>query len=94
MWINEEVILISFKYICTAKVKMMADNSNLEVPKHDVNYNWISTSRFIFYVVIIALISYFVGLCFGLYHKRYKGKPDVEVPSNTLYNPTYKDVSK
>ncbi|GAA4312699.1 hypothetical protein [Compostibacter hankyongensis] len=57
---------------------------------NDVATSWVSTSRFIFYLVVAALVAYSVAMCFGLYAHRYKGKPDVTVPSNTLYNPKYK----
>lgn len=56
----------------------------------DVRYNWVSSSRFIFYVQMFCMIALFVGMCFQLYQHRYKGKPDVEVPGNTLYTPQYK----
>lgn len=56
----------------------------------DVSNNWVSTSRFIFYLVSVGLTAFFLAACFALYMHRYKGKPDVEVPSSTLYNPTYK----
>jgi len=56
----------------------------------DVRYNWVSSSRFIFYVQMFCMVALFVGMCFQLYQHRYKGKPDVEVPGNTLYTPQYK----
>jgi hypothetical protein len=56
----------------------------------DISSNWISTSRFLFYISIGITIAFFLGMCFGLYAHRYKGKPDVEVPSSTLYDPVYK----
>ncbi|MBX5438118.1 MAG: hypothetical protein IRZ29_01110 [Thermoflavifilum sp.] len=59
------------------------------------NYNDIltsrtSTSRFIFYLYVAIMVAFFLGMCYGLYVHRYKGKPNVEIPSSTLYNPTYK----
>ncbi|MBS1730865.1 MAG: hypothetical protein JSS67_08830 [Bacteroidetes bacterium] len=56
----------------------------------DIRYNWVSSSRFIFYVQLFCTIALFVGMCFQLYQHRYKGKPDVEIQSSTLYTPQYK----
>jgi hypothetical protein len=36
------------------------------------------------------VLAFLIGGCFCLYSHRYKGKPQVEVPDNTLYNPQYK----
>jgi len=56
----------------------------------DLAYSWVSTSRFLFYCQLAIGIALFVGMCYGLWTYRYQGKPKVEVPSNTLYNPQYK----
>lgn len=56
----------------------------------DVATNWVSTSRFIFYLAVVATIAFSLAMCYGLYAHRYQGKPNVEVPSSTLYNPVYK----
>lgn len=56
----------------------------------DVSTSWVSTSRYLFYLGIAATVAFCLAMCFALYQHRYKGKPQVEVPSNTLYNPTYK----
>ena len=53
-------------------------------------YNWVSSSRFLFYVQVLCILALVVGMCYNLYTNRYKGKPDVEVPTNTLYTPQYK----
>jgi hypothetical protein len=39
---------------------------------------------------VLIVIAFLFGGCFELYGHRYKGKPDVEVPGNTLYTPQYK----
>ncbi len=58
--------------------------------KSDFSANWVSSSRFLFYITIFCLVAFlFAGSC-NLYQHRYKGKPDVVVPDNTLYNPKYK----
>jgi hypothetical protein len=56
----------------------------------DFTHNWVSTSRFIWFCQVFLVIAFILGGCYNLYTHRYKGKPKVEVPSNTLYNPTYK----
>ncbi len=56
----------------------------------DIRYSWVSSSRFIFYVQVFCMIAVLLGGCYNLYQNRYKGKPDVQVPGNTLYTPQYK----
>lgn len=56
----------------------------------DVAYSWVSTSRYLFYWQLAIGLALFIGMCWALYANRYKGKPHVEVPTNTMYNPTYK----
>lgn len=56
----------------------------------DFAHNWVSSSRFIWLCQIFLVVALIVGGCYGLYSHRYKGKPQVEVPDNTLYNPKYK----
>jgi hypothetical protein len=58
--------------------------------KKDFGYSWVSSSRFIWYCQVFLLLAFILGGCYSLYSHRYKGKPDVNVPGNTLYNPTYK----
>ncbi|MBN9351506.1 MAG: hypothetical protein J0H55_12565 [Chitinophagaceae bacterium] len=58
--------------------------------KNDLAYSWVSTSRFLFYCQLAIMLALCAGMIWGMYVNRYKGKPNVEVPSNTLYNPTYK----
>ena len=56
----------------------------------DVAHSWVSTSRFMFYCQLAIMVAFLVGACWNLYKHSYQGKPEVEVPGNTLYNPTYK----
>ena len=39
---------------------------------------------------VFLVLAFVLGGCYNLYTHRYKGHPKVEVPTNTLYNPTYK----
>lgn len=64
-----------------------------EIQEHkekDLGYNWVNSSRFLFYITIFCILAFIFGGCYKLYTKSYKGKPDVEVPDNTLYTPKYK----
>lgn len=56
----------------------------------DFAHNWVSSSRFLFYCQVFLLVAFILGGCYAMYGHRYKGKPDVAVPENTLYNPVYK----
>jgi len=58
--------------------------------KSDFSGNWVSSSRFLFYVYIFCALAFVLGGCYNLYKHRYAGKPDVAVPESTLYNPKYK----
>lgn len=71
----------------------MANEVNNEIQEHkekDFKFNWVMSSRFMFYVTVFCILAFILGGCFKLYTKHYDGKPDVEVPDNTLYNPKYK----
>ncbi len=71
----------------------MSNEIQDEIQEHkekDLGYNWVRSSRFLFYVQIFCLVAFILGGCYKLYKKSYAGKPDVEVPDNTLYTPKYK----
>ncbi len=61
-----------------------------KVHDRDFAHNWVSSSAFLFYLQLACIAAVLLGGCYKLYEKRYKGKPDVEVPANTLYTPKYK----
>lgn len=72
----------------------MADDIQEEIQEHkekDINFDWVKSSRFLFYVQLFCILALILGGCYKLYDHRYKGKPDVEVPDNTLYTPKYKE---
>jgi hypothetical protein len=56
----------------------------------DFKYNWVNSSVFLFYLQVFCLVAFTLGGCYSLYQHRYKGKPEVHVPDNTLYTPKYK----
>ena len=62
----------------------------IDYKEKEFGYNWVNSSRFLFYLQVLCLVALCTGMCYYLYTYRYKGKPDVEVPSNTLYTPQYK----
>lgn len=71
----------------------MTDEIQDEIQEHkekDIRFNWVKSSRFLFYVQLFCILAFILGGCYKLYNKRYRGKPDVEVPDNTLYTPKYK----
>lgn len=56
----------------------------------DFAHSWVNSSVFLFYLQVFCGIALFVGMCYGLWGHRYTGKPEVNVPGNTLYTPQYK----
>jgi len=56
----------------------------------DFAHNWVNSSAFLFYLQVFCLVAFMLGGCFSLYKHRYKGKPEVQIPANTLYTPKYK----
>jgi len=63
----------------------------LKDPKlKDFANSWVDSSVFLFYLQVFVVIALVVGGSYGLWANRYKGKPNVVVPSNTLYTPQYK----
>ncbi len=62
----------------------------LEHKDKDFAHNWVSSSRFIWLCQVFLVVALVLGGCYNLYTHRYKGRPQVDVPGNTLYNPKYK----
>jgi hypothetical protein len=56
----------------------------------DFAHNWVNSSVFLFYLQVIVFVAFIVGGSYALYSHRYKGRPEVNVPGNTLYTPDYK----
>lgn len=56
----------------------------------DFRRNWVNSSVFLFYLQVFCILAFVIGGSYSLYKHRYKGKPEVNVPGNTLYTPTYK----
>jgi hypothetical protein len=69
----------------------MDQTEEIRDPKiRDIAYNWVNSSVFLFYLEVFCIIAFLLGGCYGLYTHHYKGKPEVNVPTNTLYTPQYK----
>ena len=62
----------------------------IDEKQKDITSNWVTSSRFLFYVQVFCIAAFLLGGCYKLYSNRYKGKPEVQVPESTLYNPKYK----
>lgn len=62
----------------------------IDTSAKDVGHSWVSTSRFIWFCQVFLVLALVLGGCYNLYTHRYKGKPEVNVPTNTLLNPKYK----
>ncbi len=61
-----------------------------KVQDKDFTHDWVSSSAFLFYLTMFCIVAFTLGSCYRLYQQSYKGKPDVNVPDNTLYTPKYK----
>ena len=55
----------------------------------DIASNWVTYSRFIFYVSIFAILALVLGNCAKLYTSRFQ-KPSPEVNTSSQYKPEYK----
>jgi hypothetical protein len=63
----------------------------LKDPKlKDIAHSWVDSSAFLFYLQVLCIVALVAGGSYGLWAHRYKGKPEVNVPGNTLYTPQYK----
>jgi hypothetical protein len=61
--------------------------------KHDKEFgkNWVTSSRFLFYMQLFALLAFVGGCSCNIYRStRFQSKPRVEIPESTQYTPSYK----
>ncbi len=56
----------------------------------DIQNNWVSSSRFLFYLQVFCILAFILGGCYRMYNQRYTGKPAVDVQSSSKYKPEYK----
>ena len=66
------------------------ENLEKDYSDKDFKKSWVNSSVFLFYLQVFCILAFVLGGCYNLYTHRYKGKPKVEVPANTLYTPQYK----
>lgn len=69
---------------------IMDQHSAPDPKEKDFTHNWVNSSVFLFYLQIFILIAFTFGCAYGLYSKRYKGRPEVPVQSSSQYTPAYK----
>ena len=67
---------------------MSEDLQQIEAEK-DIATNWVTSSRFLFYVTIFSLLALVVGNCSKVFSSGFK-KPTVEVNTSSQYKPEYK----
>jgi len=67
---------------------MSEDLQQIEAQK-DIATNWVTSSRFLFYVTIFSLLALVVGNCSKVFSSGFK-KPTVEVNTSSQYKPEYK----
>ena len=60
-----------------------------KVQDRDFTHNWVSSSAFLFYLQVAAVVALSLGGCYMLYSKRYH-KSNVNVQESSLYTPKYK----
>lgn len=68
----------------------MDHNEVKDYREKDFAHNWVNSSVFLFYLQVFCIVAFVLGGCYSLYSNRYKGRPEVKVPENTLYTPKYK----
>jgi len=61
-----------------------------ETEDREFGKNWVTSSRFLFYVTVFTFLAFVVGCSVSVYKGQYKGKPKVEVQGSTKYTPEYK----
>jgi hypothetical protein len=69
---------------------MAQDTHEKQLDEREFGTNWVTSSRFLFYIQVVALFAFVFGCSINMYNHRYKGKPRVEVPESTQYTPKYK----
>jgi len=67
----------------------MSQDSQDNSANKDIAANWVTSSRFFFYVSIFAILALVLGNCAKLYNSRFQ-KPNPEVQSSSQYKPEYK----
>jgi len=74
----------------TIKLHRMDNEIKQADQDREFGRNWVTSSRFLFYVTVFTFLAFVAGCSYQVYEHRYRGKPKVDVPENTLYTPKYK----
>jgi hypothetical protein len=64
-------------------------SQDLQQIEKDINHNWVTSSKFILYVSIFAILSLVLGNCTKLFTSGFK-KTTPEVQTSSQYKPEYK----
>ena len=65
------------------------EHNNEDYKDKEFGYNWVNSSRFLFYLQVFVFFCFVLGGCYKLYENRFV-KPDVSVQSSSEYKPVYK----
>ena len=89
------ILLLNERFLpsCSLFLPRNINTMSNEIQEHkekDFGYNWVNSSRFLFYVQLFCILAFVLGGCYQLYQKSYAGKPEVAVPESSLYTPKYK----
>jgi len=76
-------------YFCSEINLTMSQEVHTTEESKDITTNWVTSSRFIFYVSVFCLIALVVGNCSKVFSSGFK-KPTPEVNSSSQYKPEYK----
>jgi hypothetical protein len=69
----------------------MAHEHNQLSNDREFGRNWVTSSRFMFYMQVLSFLAFVTGCSINMYKStEYKKKPKVEVQESTLYTPKYK----
>ena len=76
-------------YICAA-IKFCMQHEINESTDREFGKNWVTSSRFLFYVTIFTFLAFVIGCSYQMYTHKHLGKEKITVPENTMYTPKYK----
>ncbi len=79
-----------YPYFCHHRFYCIMANQQQQHLDKEFGRNWVSSSRFLFYIQLVALAAFVFGCSVNLYKSTYQGKPKVEVQESSQYTPKYK----
>ena len=63
---KELVIIISQPYFCTANLNIWKTKYEEIIKKKIFGYNWVTSSRFLFYMQVFVVVAFLIGGCYEL----------------------------